>query len=183
MASDARDILNESVPTPPPTLSQKKTSKSKRKRPEGMNLELYQLLGTGQDACPLVPTNAAHGGYKARARLSNNKTRSWKWAEFDNKARVDGLRLSHWAAVEQQQQSSDQPQATMTTQSSQFADFNRNVPFPAYSEELARQKSDDWSGDETDYMMQLCKQFDCRFIIVHDRYDEQLHGKQRSYGC
>ena len=50
------------------------------------------------------------------------------------------------------------------------------MPFPQYDE---RQKSDDWSGEETDYMMQLCKQFDCRFIIVHDRYDEQLHGKQR----
>ena len=105
MASDARDILNESVPTPPPPTtvlsSVKKTSKSKRKRPEGMNLELYQLLGQGQDPCPLVPTHAAHGGYKARARLSNNKTRSWKWSEFDNKARVDGLRLKHWAVQEQ----------------------------------------------------------------------------------
>ena len=94
MASDARDILNESVPTPPPSVGgssvvQKKPSKSKRKRPEGMNLELYSLLGNGNDPCPLVPTHASQGGYKARARLSNNKARSWKWSEFENK--VDGF--------------------------------------------------------------------------------------------
>ena len=64
MASDARDILNESVPTPPPAIGQKKASKSKRKRPEGMNLELYSLLGSGNDPCPLVPTHASQGGYK-----------------------------------------------------------------------------------------------------------------------
>lgn len=64
MASDARDILNESVPTPPPVIGQKKASKSKRKRPEGMNLELYSLLGSGNDPCPLVPTHASQGGYK-----------------------------------------------------------------------------------------------------------------------
>ena len=98
MASDARDILNESVPTPPSSLLssssnvvQKKTSKSKRKRPEGMNLELYSLLGNSNDPCPLVPTHASQGGYKARARLSTNKARSWKWSEFDNKEKEFSL--------------------------------------------------------------------------------------------
>ena len=28
--------------------------------------------------------------------------------------------------------------------------------------------------------MDLCKRFDCRFILVHDRYDDKLHGKDRS---
>ena len=34
--------------------------------------------------------------------------------------------------------------------------------------------------EETEYMMDLCKRFDCRFILVHDRYDDKLHGKDRS---
>ena len=83
------------------------------------------------------------------------------------------------------------------------------MPFPTYTEDdLNRHKSDDWTNEETDYMMDLCKTFDCRFIIgnttfkalllavsldgfiqlpirlheysVHDRYDEKLHGKSRS---
>ena len=29
-------------------------------------------------------------------------------------------------------------------------------------------------------MMDLCKRFDCRFILVHDRYEDKLHGKDRS---
>ena len=32
-------------------------------------------------------------------------------------------------------------------------------------------KSDSGSRSETDYMMELCKAFDCRFVLVADRYD------------
>jgi len=28
-----------------------------------------------------------------------------------------------------------------------------------------------WTKEETDYLWELCKQFDLRFIIIHDRYD------------
>ena len=27
-----------------------------------------------------------------------------------------------------------------------------------------------WSYEETLYLFDLCRQFDCRFIVVHDRY-------------
>ena len=43
-----------------------------------------------------------------------------------------------------------------------------------------KHKTDNWSLEETEYMMDLCKRFDCRFILVHDRYDDKLHGKDRS---
>ena len=105
--------------------------------------------------------------FQARARLSNNKARSWKWAEFENKARSDGLKLSHWSAGESQT-------------STPFADFNRNLPFPTYTDEdLNRHKSDDWTNEETDYMMDLCKTFDCRFIIGNLTFTDKQTGSIR----
>jgi len=172
MASDARDILGDAAgPHIKSSHSEKKSEKkSKRKKPDGMSNEVYGLLSSNSnDPHPLVPTFSANGGYKARARLSCNKARSWKWEEFENKARSDGLKLSHWTSD------------SANNQTSAFADFNRNIPFPTYSkDELNKHKTDNWSVEETEYMMDLCKRFDCRFILVHDRYDDKLHGKDRS---
>jgi len=99
-----------------------------------------------------------------------NKARTWKWEAFENKGRTDDLKLFHWVSENNQN-------PTQT----QFADFNRNIPFPTYTEDdLNKHKSDDWTTEETDYMMDLCKKFDCRFVLVQDRYDDNIHGKDRS---
>jgi hypothetical protein len=37
-----------------------------------------------------------------------------------------------------------------------------------YSKLLTR---DDWSREETDYLLDLCENFDLRFIIIADRYE------------
>ena len=126
MASDARDILGDAAgPHIKSSHSEKKSEKkSKRKKPDGMSNEVYGLLSSNSnDPHPLVPTFSANGGYKARARLSCNKARSWKWEEFENKARSDGLKLSHWTSD------------SANNQTSAFADFNRNIPFPTYSKD------------------------------------------------
>jgi DNA methyltransferase 1-associated protein 1 len=36
----------------------------------------------------------------------------------------------------------------------------------------------DWTREETDYLFQLCQQFNLRFIVIADRYD--FPEKQRS---
>merc|ERR1712113_816876 len=169
MASDARDILGDAAVSSLPKPTEKK-SKSKRHRPAGMSYELFGLLNAGpSDPHPLVPTNCSNG-YKAKARLLCNKARTWKWEAFENKGRTDDLKLFHWVSENNQN-------PTQT----QFADFNRNIPFPTYTEDdLNKHKSDDWTTEETDYMMDLCKKFDCRFVLVQDRYDDNIHGKDRS---
>ena len=37
---------------------------------------------------------------------------------------------------------------------------------------------DDWTREETDYLFELCKTYDLRFLIIADRYD--YDGKSRS---
>lgn len=34
---------------------------------------------------------------------------------------------------------------------------------------------DGWTKVETDHLFDLCKRFDLRFVVVHDRYDHQQY--------
>lgn len=34
---------------------------------------------------------------------------------------------------------------------------------------------DGWTKAETDHLFDLCKRFDLRFVVVHDRYDHQQY--------
>lgn len=34
---------------------------------------------------------------------------------------------------------------------------------------------DGWTKAETDHLFDLCKRFDLRFIVVHDRFDHQQY--------
>lgn len=38
---------------------------------------------------------------------------------------------------------------------------------------------DGWTKAETDHLFDLCKRFDLRFIVVHDRYDHQQYRVRR----
>lgn len=51
--------------------------------------------------------------------------------------------------------------------------FNVKPSVPSYTPEQyeAHFKSEDWSKEETDYLMGLCRDFDLRWIVVADRYD------------
>ena len=72
-----------------------------------------------------------------------------------------------------------------------FARFNKAVDIPVYSDLEFQQHLHDenWSRQETDYLFELCKRFDLRFIIIHDRWDRQRFTnrsvedlKERYYG-
>ena len=41
---------------------------------------------------------------------------------------------------------------------------------------------DNWSKQETDYLFELCKRYDLRFFVVHDRWDaaQTTNAKNRS---
>ncbi|KAK0531395.1 swr complex subunit [Tilletia horrida] len=61
-----------------------------------------------------------------------------------------------------------------------FAQFNTTSGVYSYSleEYHAYLKDDDWSKEESDYLMDLCHSYDLRFIVIHDRYD--WPGKERT---
>ena len=51
--------------------------------------------------------------------------------------------------------------------------FNVKVSVPSYTPEQyeAHFKSEEWTKEETDYLMDLCLDFDMRWIVVADRYE------------
>lgn len=112
---------------------------------------------------------------------------------FTNKARSDGLVLNHW----QREHESARPPAPDANQMEldetkeegkgepkpmeqeyAFAKYNikARVPRRYTDEEYNRHlKSDEWSREETDYLMNLVTEYDLRWVIIADRYDYQRH--------
>ena len=76
-----------------------------------------------------------------------------------------------------------------------FAAFNTASHVYSYSSEeyLKHLRDDAWTREETDYLFDLCRTYDLRFILIHDRYDYPTDGataprtledlKDRYYSC
>ncbi|GLH00476.1 hypothetical protein R5R35_006596 [Gryllus longicercus] len=169
--ADVRDILDlERPPTPEITketilgndkLKRKPIAPKVSKRPEGMHREVFALLYTdNKDAPPVFPTDTGQGYKQMKAKLGMRKVRPWKWMPFTNPARTDGAVFYHWRRVADE--GKEYP----------FAKFNKQVPVPTYTDsEYVQLHIDGWSRAETDHLFDLCRRFDLRFIVVHDRWD------------
>lgn len=178
---DVRDILeldtgqatNEFV-TKESLMNDGKKKKVKKqdpsiKRPEGMHRELWGLLHNDSryqtDAAPMIPSDTKQGYKQMKARIGSSKVRPWKWMPFTNPARKDGAIFHHWGRLADE--GKDYP----------FARFNKAVDIPLFSDLEYQQHLHDenWTRQETDHLFDLCKRFDVRFIIVHDRWDREKY--------
>ena len=65
------------------------------------------------------------------------------------------------------------PHASMIETENHFAKFNIKLSGPEYTEEEyeTHLKSDNWTKEETDYLITLALDFDLRWIIIADRYE------------
>lgn len=181
--ADVRDILeltggdNDSGPISKKDIINSDKKKAKKvtetltfKRPEGMHREVYALLYSdkNRDAPPLLPSDTTQGYRTVKAKLGCKKVRPWKWMPFSNPARKDGAIFHHWRRAAEE--GKDYP----------FARFNKTVQVPVYSEQEYQLylHDDGWTKAETDHLFDLCKRFDLRFIVIHDRYDHQQYRKR-----
>ncbi|KAI9891936.1 MAG: DNA methyltransferase 1-associated protein 1 [Vezdaea aestivalis] len=105
---------------------------------------------------------------------------------FLNPARNDGLVLRHWQrkgtltaphrdpdAMLDSDPVRDEKTTSDPSSAYHFAKFNVTVEIPKYteSEYTERLQDDDWSKEETDYLLDLCRQFDLRWTVIIDRYN------------
>nr|CAG4643239.1 EOG090X076S [Ilyocryptus agilis] len=178
--ADVLDILELGRPSTPEVTkesimgSQKQKPKYKPKtevirKPEGMARELFNLLvNDNKDAAPLFPTNTGKGYKQTKAQLGVRKVRPWKWMPFTNPARKDGAIFYHWRRA--MDEGKDYP----------FAKFNKQVHISTYTDQEYQQllQLDSWTKAETDHLFELCKQFDLRFVVVHDRWDNTRFSKR-----
>ncbi|XP_063395424.1 DNA methyltransferase 1-associated protein 1 [Cydia fagiglandana] len=169
--ADIRDILDIEQPAAEITresiihgdkIKKKYVTAKAVKRPEGMHREVFALLyNDNKELPPLLPTDTGKAYKQTKAKLGMRKVRKWTWAPFTNPARKDNAVFHHWKRASDE--AKDYP----------FAQFNKQVSIPSYSESEYNQylKSEDWSQAETDHLMDLCQRFDLRFIVIHDRWD------------
>ncbi|KAI9805558.1 MAG: hypothetical protein M1825_000809 [Sarcosagium campestre] len=174
-SNDVRDIMDlpsEAHPRPA------KKQKLVEKRPEGISRELFALLG--ERAAPVAITE--HVKYKERPKWTH-KARAWEMSPFTNPARNDGLILRHWRQKGDPDATRDdkgyiKAESADATQEPDpdyyYAKFDVKVEIPEYTEreyDVHLRDDDDWSKEETDYLMELCRDFDLRWIVIADRYD------------
>ena len=115
------------------------------------------------------------------------KVRPWQWTPFNNAARGtnDTFVLYHW----QHKTNPDDP-----PQEYPFAKFNKvilsildfvliwfvfeqHVDVPTYTDiEYEQHLQDkDWTRTETDVLFDLCRRFELKFLLIHDRWNNILY--------
>ncbi|OAF66074.1 ESA1-associated factor 2 [Intoshia linei] len=162
---DVQDILSVEKKV----VKKVKNKAIRHKRPKGMSRDLWNLVSNNRSTTlSLAPSLNKDEYSKNKATFNKGKTRRWKWMSFINSARKDNLQLNHWRRAKDFQIDAEY----------QFSRFNKKMSTLDYNdveyEKLPIDKS--WTKEETDYLFKLCKNFDNRFIIVHDRYNNDLYN-------
>lgn len=159
---DIKDILGLSRTSS--AAAAPKPAKPTIKKPEGMSREVFQLLvqdcasAGGAPGLPVIPALSPKDTFKEkRARVIG-----WDWKAFTSSAREDGLKLKHWA------KNNDK-----TTDYS-FARFNKKLKMLTYTDdEYDRHLTHPaWAKTESALLFDLCRRFDLRWPVIHDRFPE-----------
>ncbi|KAL6728928.1 hypothetical protein Aduo_000030 [Ancylostoma duodenale] len=181
MIGDVKSILagetkekEESSAKPLSLISITKKSGARRsetfKRPEKMHRELYNLIGKAEtkEASVVLPTEIRKGFRQLNAQLGGRPVRKYKWVPFINEARNDNLQLYHWQRVDKLENPEPYP----------FAKFNKVINIPDFTDEEYEKyfKVSKWTLEETRHLFDVCRRFDIRWPIVHDRYDREKYG-------
>ncbi|KAJ7683998.1 hypothetical protein B0H17DRAFT_1204759 [Mycena rosella] len=160
-AADVRSILElpsaSSSATPVPT--HKKLSLQSARKPDGISRELFSLIGPSSTT---LVAQLAKPRLKQKPNLGAGSKIKWEWRPFKNGARTDALRLSHWAKA------TADPDAEY-----QFAKYNVQPATYTYSQDEYTKllTEEEWSKEETDYLMDMVREYDTRWYVIQDRYD------------
>lgn len=172
---DVRDMLDlpgEAVPRPTKKL------KTAGPRPvlKGLAREVQNLGGDNPIA--IVPEATV---FKKKRFGSRKPAAKWDNKPFKNSARDDDtLVLKHWRRKDDVPTVAPGEEGSATQQESQiedstFAKYNVKVITAEYNDEQYERhlRSEDWTKDETDYLISLVRDFDMRWPVVWDRYEYQ----------
>ncbi|KAF9767366.1 swr complex subunit [Fusarium sp. DS 682] len=179
-SSDVRDVLNLGDGAPGSKASKKQKIAAPRPNLKGLAREVHNLGGDNPIA--IVP-EVTH--FKKRRFASRKPAARWEMRPFKNSARSDSdFTLRHWRRKDEKQEGSDaspehtnqgeQPQQHKDEmEDSAFAKYNVQVSVPQYSEDQYRQslQHNDWTKEETDYLLELARGFDLRWPLIWDRYE------------
>jgi len=184
---DLRDVLNlpsDSASGPRP--SKKLKTSAPRPNLKGLAREVQNLGGDNPIA--IVPNVSV---FKKRRFASRKPAARWDLRAFSNSARGDNgaLILRHWRRRDDEPPTDSNPDGeplpatdspeeegkkkVQKIEDSAFAKYNVRVSVPQYSEDqyTSNLENKDWTKEETDYLLELVRDFDLRWPIIWDRYD------------
>lgn len=189
-SSDVRDVLNLGDSSGPRPSKKQKTS-AVRPNVKGLAREVLNLGGGNPIA--IVPQSTQ---FKKRRFASRKPAARWELRPFRNSGRDDqSLVLRHWRRKDMKdaplvvdqapqtggsnlQHEGQQPGHVETPKAeeledSTFAKFNVRVQVPRYSGDQysVSLQNEDWTKEETDYLMEMASEFDLRWPIIWDRYE------------
>lgn len=190
-AGDIRDIMDLGQAGPRQPAPKKKKRLETQPRMQGVTREVQALMGDSVPPIAIVEQKQ----YKSKPSISQKlfRPRHWEERQYHHGGRDDGLLLQHWKRSVPR---ATRPQAVSTPTDIEMTDAEKesaeapemqfepefpmekwNIPsrIPTYTDEQYENtlKTEDWTREETDYLMTLCRDFNLRFILIADRYDPQ----------
>lgn len=169
MTSDVRDVLNLPEGGASQRPSKKQKASALRPNLKGLAREVLNLGGDNPIAIVPEPTH-----FKKRRLASRKPAARWEMRPFGNTGREDqSLILHHWRRKENKENGDGAAATTNELEDSAFSKYNVRVSVPQYSEDEYRHhlQSDEWSKEETDYLIGLVQDFDIRWPLIWDRFD------------
>lgn len=162
-----------------------KPKEPKLQKPKGMSREAFALLSASH---PLVPSQLM-GEIKAdneKKKEKGDKRRgkiSYEWRPFTNPARSDDLELFHW--VKCYTNTATNSKIIPAEKEYPFAKYNKHAKVLRYDDEEWKtliQADEDWTKEETDYLLDLVENMDMRWFAIADSYEYEHNGsvKERS---
>ncbi|KAG6188601.1 swr complex subunit [Claviceps purpurea] len=176
-SSDVRDVLNLGDSS---GLRPSKKQKPTGARPSLKGLAREVLNLGGDNPIAIVPKTTQ---FKKRRFASRKPAAKWELLPFRNSGRDDqSLVLRHWrrkdlkdgeGAAGTGDQGQPQPPGPGELEDSIFAKFNVKIEVPQYTDDQYAMslQNEDWTREETDYLMDMASQFDLRWTVIWDRYD------------
>ncbi|OAA60727.1 SWR1-complex protein 4 [Cordyceps fumosorosea ARSEF 2679] len=182
-STDVRDVLNLPDGMAGSRPAKKQKLSAARPNLKGLAREVHNLGGDNPIA--IVPEVTQ---FKKR-RLANRKPAArWELRGFRNSARDDAsLVLRHWRRKDAKQDPDANTPAAMEDQGaasateipadgvedSAFAKYNVRVSVPQYTDDQYTQhlQNEEWTREETDYLIELARDLDLRWPIIWDRYE------------
>jgi DNA methyltransferase 1-associated protein 1 len=162
MTSELKSMIGEnyaeqpSIPTQNHQKELQRKTKDYIKRQTGLKRELIKLIGG-------VPSIVERSTHKVVKRSN------WVWSKFSNPSRKDKLQLEHWQRKEDVGKEYD----TSYNRSIEIVEFTKDE-----YDKLIKPNDRNWNYEQTMYLWDLIKQYQLKFVIIFDRFDEKTYGER-----
>ena len=153
-----------------------------------MNWELFALSDGMPPLIPVTEINSKSLNKIKRwvflnFRSLKRKVDHWEWMKFSNNAWIDNdkYQLSHWGKAKDKEMPYPFEKVNYKVEIVEFTDKEY--------EEYLKDLNPGWTKEETQYLWNLCWQYDLWFIVIQDRYDYEGKDwtveeiKNRYYSC